>query len=255
MNDLQNTLPELLRRATDDLTPDTPDLVERGLRRGVTLRRRRRALTGAGTAAAVLVAGGAVIGGHLVGPAADAGPQVSGPPAPKAAATSASKAVPSRPAGGTPEQAERTLRQLLPRGVRVVSIESSRTRLVDINSIDVTAVIDDGKGRTTVDLQLNRSPDARPGNQGHLCADRPERCRVLPDGSALSWSQPDEWQLRKGPDIARLAAMGRSDGTGLSIGNSNGTDAGTTRSRPILTVAQLQQMVRSKAWRFPAPIR
>lgn len=80
MNNLQDTLPELMRRATDDLLPDSPDLVERGIRRGTVLRRRRRALTGVAAGTAVLVSGGALVAGQLIGDPADARPAVAGKP-------------------------------------------------------------------------------------------------------------------------------------------------------------------------------
>ena len=63
MNNLNDSLPDLMRRATEDLEPESTDLVERGMRRGVTLRRRRTALLSVSGATAVLATAGVVIGG------------------------------------------------------------------------------------------------------------------------------------------------------------------------------------------------
>lgn len=73
MNNLNDTLPELMRRATENLEPESTDLVERGMRRGTILRRRRTALLSFTGAGAVLATAGIVIGGtQLFGGSAEA---------------------------------------------------------------------------------------------------------------------------------------------------------------------------------------
>jgi hypothetical protein len=65
MDELHETMTDLMHRATTDLEPDSPDLFERGVRRGRTLRRRRTALRAvAGTSAVVATV--AVVGGAYI---------------------------------------------------------------------------------------------------------------------------------------------------------------------------------------------
>lgn len=259
MNKLQDTLPDLMRRATDDLVPDSPDLVERGIRRGVVLRRRRRALAGVAATTAVLVSGGAVVAGQLIGGPADPGPAVAGKPS----AALGTGPVGTRPTDRTAvevAQAVRTLETLLPDGVRVIGPKGSREPGGEM--VAVTAQLDDGKGRVDLDLTIGTDTHSPRGNQSWSCADRPERCTVLPDGSALSWSQPDSSQNRKngpGGELIHLAVIQHPNGTGLAITVTNGIRHGDprhstferTRSKPVLTVAQLKVIAKSRTWHFP----
>ena len=80
MTDLHDSLPDLMRRATVDLQPATPDLVARGIRRGKVLRRRRTALAGLSGAAAELATVGVILSGNQALRVQPATPAVSPPP-------------------------------------------------------------------------------------------------------------------------------------------------------------------------------
>src|SRR3954453_24039158 len=106
MNNLNDTLPDLMRRATENLEPESADLVERGMRRGVILRRRRTALLSVSGAGAVLATAGIVFGSsQLLGSHAGTEAPVAGGPSIK----SVSKA--EKPPAVTPKETLATLRK------------------------------------------------------------------------------------------------------------------------------------------------
>lgn len=246
MNNLNETVTDLMRRATADMEPESLDLFERGVRRGRTLRRRRtalRALVGTGAVVVSVAVGGAyVLGSEPGGEGPSAGMAV-GP------ASASSTATGTAPTAGTvtPEQALRTLKGLLPDSVRV-----SRPQLwqdASTGTINVSVLVNDGKGASEVSVQLGA--DNGPAD----CADKPaNRCRIRSDGSAITvgGSRPGK------PDLSGLVnrhvVVQHRNGSFISVVNTNTTSSTTprpTRSQPVLAVAQLTSMADSKLWKFP----
>src|SRR5882757_5649191 len=111
MTNLNDSLPDLMRRATETLEPETTDLVERGMRRGTVLRRRRTALLSLSGATAVLATAAVVVGGtQLFGSADHKQAPVAGTPT-----TTSSTTTPKKPATSADTLA--TLRKLVPAGL------------------------------------------------------------------------------------------------------------------------------------------
>jgi len=161
MTNLNDSLPDLMRRATEHLEPTAPDLVERGIRRGQVLSRRRTALAGVAGAVAVLatvgivVAGTQAVGGGPSGHAPFAGTPTATPSA-SATATSSSataatgaKAKPSVRPATTPQRTLETLRSLLPAGTRV----TKPTTFGD-DFIGASYLADDGDGASYVEVLI-----------------------------------------------------------------------------------------------------
>ena len=135
MTDLHDSLPDLMRRATVDLQPATPDLVARGIRRGKVLRRRRTALAGLSGAAAELATVGVILSGNQALRVQPATPAVSPPPTHKPVKPSSSGPV-------TPAATLATLTSLLPNGLAPTSSTTSGGYGLGTNEASV--LLDDG---------------------------------------------------------------------------------------------------------------
>ncbi|WP_182607144.1 hypothetical protein, partial [Streptomyces alkaliphilus] len=168
--EFERTLADMLRRTGDGFRPDTPKLMEGGLRRGRARVWRRRAavMTGAASLAAVTVAAISLPGADGPGPAAD---------------------VPR-----TAEDMVETLVAMLPEGV---GVEGSEGYGPDTDP-EPAALLDleDGPGLLQVTLSLGRTPEGMEGDTPLGCAEweGPEwegekvECeeRRFADGSVLS---------------------------------------------------------------------
>ena len=110
MNQLNDSLPTLMHRATEDLEPVSIDLLDRTVRQGLRLRRRRTTVLSVAGAGAVLATTGLVAGGIKV---LDSRPDgaVAAPAAPAVTATRSSSA--AEPRGVTPKQLLSTLERLV----------------------------------------------------------------------------------------------------------------------------------------------
>ncbi|MFG1626189.1 hypothetical protein [Kribbella sp. NPDC049227] len=231
-NYLNDTLPDLLRRATESLEPESADLVERGMRRGVALRRRRTALLSVSGASAVLATAGIVI----------AGTQVFGgstqPPAAGAKNTQTAKPV-------TQKESLETLIKLLPARLKVQKTETWS----DAGNNGADVVVDDGKGASKLSMMVS-SIDG-------ICAEQPNTCKVRPDGSRI-WTVVEEAASAGGSNaggVVRNAVLVTDKAGGsISLISYNAGDRGSDRSRakPALSVAELTAIADSKLWRFPA---
>jgi hypothetical protein len=248
MDTSDNQLPHLMRRATETLEPEYPDLVERGMRRGVVLRRRRRVLSvAAGAAAVAMTVGGIAVVQADVGPRAEQ-PPVAGfsAPIPTAATTKPTdevwaKPLPPRPA--TPAETLTTLRALVPG-----NLETSGGTTWGDDFIGAGLLVDDGNGKSWLELSgistVKYDPD---------CTDVPEtqHCKVQPDGSFLR-----TYQMRDGAIVYNAVVLEYPDRRSLSLTSTNtlSLDKDTTPSRPEppLSLDQLVEMAYSKSWVFPA---
>jgi hypothetical protein len=240
MTNLNDTLPDLMRRATENLEPESTDLVERGMRRGVVLRRRRRAvLSLTGTAAVLATAGIIVTGTQVLGGADSPVAGLSTGPAVKQPAT---------PAG-----ALATLRGLAPAGLTQSKPATWGGDGSGMNGASI--ILDDGKGASLLAVSLSASSQP----QRKCLSVQPSNCTVRPDGSVFA-SETDSPTYREannpGGVLTTWVELARPDGTKISLSSVNGPqekDAEHTRAKPLFTAAELTKLAESTAWSFPAP--
>jgi hypothetical protein len=246
MNNLNDTLPDLMRRATDGLEPVSADLVERGMRRGVTLRRRRTALRSVSGAGAVLATAGIVFGGsQLLG--SHAGAPVAGTPN----TVKVTKNDAAKPPTVTSKDTLATLKKLLPTGLKT---SQPRGWGGDFNGFSAASVVvNDGKGAGMVSALVETSA------QKKTCADAGSaQCTVRPDGSVVvSMTETPEYSTNRNPGgvTSNVVEIYHPNGTKIGLTSYNAPQekgAAHTRPKPALSVAKLISMGDSKLWKFPA---
>lgn len=241
-NNLTNELPDLMRRATENLEPESTDLVERGMRRGVTLRRRRTALLSLSGAGAVLATAGIVMGGNQVfSNAADEAP-TAGTPTQTAPSTIAKPV--------TPQDTLATLNKLVPTKLKVSRPETWGGDGSGFNGASV--LVDDGLGASQLSVLVQMVP-----KQNDCAGTQPRSCTVQADGTVLV-SDTDKPLYREGANPGgireTIVEVFRPNGTLISIRSLNGpAEKGVehTRVKPALTVAELTTIAHSKLWAFP----
>jgi hypothetical protein len=240
-DNLNETVTDLMHRATADLEPESLDLYERGVRRGMTLRRRRtavRAIAGAGAVVASIAAvGGAYV---LASEPGGEAPAAGLPAAPASTSGSAAGTVPA------PERALQTLKRLLPDSVRVSRPELSEDTEGTIN---VAVLANDGKGPSQVSVQFGA--DNGPVN----CADKPaDRCRIRPDGSVIVVGGSRPGKVDPTGLVNRHVVVRYPNGSFIAVVSTNTTSPTAlrpTRPEPVLSLAQLTTIADSKLWKFP----
>lgn len=243
MNDLNNSLPDLMRRATDNLEPESTDLVERGLRRGTTLRRRRTALVSFAGAGAVLATAGIIVGGSQLfadnSPAPATG--ITATPLPTAKTSAPAKPV-------TADQTLATLKKLMPSTVQI-----SQPKAKDDNgSHTVSIVLNDGKGASLIEAGLST------GVPVTFCPGQGVNCRVAADGTVfVSRDNKPVFEfepINPGGIRVSMAEIDRPDGTIITLYNYSAPkaeDVEHTRAAPVFSAAQLTQLALSDQWVFP----
>ncbi|WP_020390230.1 hypothetical protein [Kribbella catacumbae] len=243
MKNLDDTLPELMRRATENLEPESTDLVERGMRRGVTLRRRRTALISFSGATAVLATAGIIVSGsQLFGK--DAQPPTAGTTT--APATPKANGVAAKPV--TQKETLATLLKLLPPHLKVTKTETHG----DTFGNGVSLLVSDGKGLSKLSLSVNA-----PGIEGSCYEPQPGTCLPRPDGSRITVSKEEptyEPDNNPGGVLRNSVAVHRRGGEAISLMSFNATEekqTEKTRPKPALSVAELTKIVDSTLWRFP----
>ncbi|MEV8373413.1 hypothetical protein AB0P21_11790 [Kribbella sp. NPDC056861] len=246
MKNLNDTLPELMRRATENLEPESSDLVERGMARGATLRRRRTALVSFSGAAAVLATAGIIVSGSQLF-AKDAEPPAASTPT-KQSATNTGR-VAAKPA--TLKETQATLTKLLPPRLKVAKVnvwDDGGGHQADLS-------LNDGKGLSLISLAIRPAIGQSPG-----CSDqKPGTCVTRPDGSRLTVVK-DEFEKRTPGVVYNHIYLVRTGGESISLSSYNGntvTREGAvtvekTRAAPALTAAELTAIADSDLWRFPA---
>jgi hypothetical protein len=244
MNNLNDSLPDLMRRATENLEPASTDLVERGMQRGAVLRRRRTALLSFSAAGAILATAGIVVGGTQVfgSPENKQAPVASAPT--KAATTPATKAIP--PANGKDTLA--TLRKLIPAGLQVSKPTSMDGGPGGQNSASV--VVNDGKGASWLMVTTGYSYDPRD------CSNSlPHTCTMQADGSALVALFRDEI-VRNGKikeASSNAVTLTHPDGTQVNLTSMSAAGEGSpaTRKQPLFSLPELAKLAASKNWGYP----
>lgn len=240
---MNTQLTDLMHRATENLEPVTPDLLERTVAQGLRLRRRRTALLTASGAGAVLATAGLIAGGiHLAGSPTNAA--VAGSPVPSAKPTPTAK-----PPAVNPKETLATLKTLVTAPGRTLS---SPETWGGGDYAGAAYVVDDGHGAARVDVMLSG------GNEQNPCVPVRQGCTTLADGSVLySYKEspvyPDDRQAQNSV-ISNYVMLYRRDGRVISLTSYNGPaekDKQHTRPKPILSVQDLTTLVKSKAWKLP----
>lgn len=242
MTRLNDSLPDLMHRATENLEPNATDLVERGIRRGQVLRRRRTALAGASGAVAVLATVGIVVAGTQAvgGRPSEQPPLAAAPSATSSGTTPRTNA--TTPKTVTKKEILTTLESLLPPGARV----SKPTTFGD-DFMGASVLADDGKGASYVEvlIKTEKTPIICPPEHPEFCTTRADGTLVI--ASAAVRRHPSEPQ-------SNYVTIGRPDGRTISLGSANATaykKVEPTRAKPLLSMAQLIAMADSPTWTYP----
>jgi hypothetical protein len=244
MTNLHESLPDLMRRATEDLQPATPELVARGISRGKVLRRRRTALASLSGAAAVLATICIIVGSTQL-LQHGAAPTVAPAGSPSA---HTSRPVKKQPV--TPTETLATLTQLLPRGLSLTEPTSSGGNGSNMN--DATIRLDDGKGASLLTLSVSTGDpitDCNPFPPGSCAVQSNRSVYVVYDNKPLYTDEPNPGGLRQ-----TAVELFHPDGTQISLTSYNapkGQGVEHSRPRPLLSVAQLTQIAHSKQWAYP----
>lgn len=241
MKNLDDTLPELMRRATENLEPESTDLVERGMRRGATLRRRRTALISFSGATAVLATAGIIVSGsQLFGK--DAQPPAAGTTTTQKANDTTAKPV-------TQKETLETLTKLLPAHVKVIKTDTWG----DGWGNGVAVIVDDGKGQSKISAAVSA-----PGTDGTCHEPEPGTCLPRPDGSRITVAKDEPaFEKRNNPGgvLLNKVTVNRRGGEAINVMSINAVEekgVEKTRAKPVLSVAELTTIADSQLWRFPS---
>ena len=246
MNNLNDTLPGLMHRATENLEPVSTDLLERTVHQGLRLRKRRTTLLTLTGAGAVLATAGLVVGAtQVLGRPSDAAVAGTTPTPSAKAQTPTAKPV-------TPQETLATLRSLIQRpGLTLTAPEARGGGKEGFNA--VAYVVNDGLGASRVEAIVEG------GSQAPTCADLdPGSCTVRADGSVLvTLTESPEYPPGRNIDgvVSNHVDLYYPDGRHLGITSYNApAEKGVahTRTKPLFTTTQLTTIVESKAWKFPA---
>ncbi|MEU4602537.1 hypothetical protein AB0F43_06125 [Kribbella sp. NPDC023972] len=242
MTNVNDTLPELMHRATENLEPVSTDLLERTVQQGLRLRRRRMTLLTATGAGAVLATAGLVVGAtQLVGSPSDTA---------VAGTTPTPSAKPNTPTAQavTAKDALATLKTL----VRAPGLTLSKPQTWgDKSAFGAAYVVDDGNGASRVEVLLTG------GGEENRCAAANAGCTTLPDGSTLfSLTDQPEYSGNRNVHgvLSNHVERYLPDGRFISVTSYNApAEKGSqhTRTKPLYTVAQLTTLAQSKSWPLP----
>lgn len=267
MNDTDELVPELMRRATDRLEqPDAAALVERGLRRGTQLRRRRTIGISIAAASAVVLAATSAVALRTMLPNEDL--QVAGPSTPSAAAEPSPKPTPkatekatekpsNEPTGGpfratglgaipTEKEALEALQALVPAGYKITDPRTWG----DESFTSVRITVNDGNGATELSAHLaHNSVELR------CPVELPGDCQRFPDGSVVQTrADTPEYSVGHPNDrgvISNNADLRNVDGLQVSLTNYNATaekGKSPTRARPTFDIEELTAMAKDPRW-------
>ncbi|MEV5966626.1 hypothetical protein AB0L70_32960 [Kribbella sp. NPDC051952] len=247
MNDINDTLPGLMRRATENLEPASTDLVERGIRRGAAQRRHRTILqAAAGVTAVVATAAVVVTGTQVFGGQAQKSPAAGPPTAAATTATSTARSPAAKPV--TKAETLQTLVRLLPARLKVKS--SQTWGEAGFNGASV--VVDDGQGAALISVALSA-----PGMDGTCYNPSPGSCVARPEGSKLTVEENSptyDKDNNPGGVLRNWVNVIRKGGGGISLLSFNAVQEKQTehtRKLPVLTVAEQTVIADSDQWRFP----
>ncbi|TDX03521.1 hypothetical protein [Kribbella sp. VKM Ac-2566] len=248
---MNTQLTDLMHRATENLEPVTPDLLERSVAQGLRLRRRRTAIATASGAGAVLATAGLIAGGiQLAGSPTNAAVAGSPVPTAKPSAKPSAKVTPTaKPAGVNLKQTLATLKGLVAAPGRTFSNPETWG---EGDFAGAAYVVNDGHGAARVDVLLSGGGEQNP------CVPKRAGCSTLPDGSVLYVSKEspvysDSRQAEYGV-VSNYVVLFRRDGRNINLTSYNGpAEKGKqhTRPKPLLSVEDLSALAKSKAWKLP----
>lgn len=261
---MNTQLTDLMQRATENLEPVTPDLLERSVAQGLRLRRRRTTLLAASGTGAVLATAGLIAGGiQLLDSPADT-PTAGTPIAigkPSTVPSVKPSAIPSAGPSTEPmpstthvgvngKQTLATLKSLLEAPGRTFSNPETWG---DGGISGAAYVVNDGHGAARVDVMLSGGGEQNP------CMPVRQGCSTLPDGSILFASKvspeyTDGRQAEFGV-VSNYVVLFRRDGRNINLTSYNGPEQKGnqqhTRPTPLLSVEDLTTLAKSKAWQLP----
>ncbi|NIK61275.1 hypothetical protein [Kribbella shirazensis] len=261
---MNTQLTDLMQRATENLEPVTPDLLERSVAQGLRLRRRRTTLLAASGTGAVLATAGLIAGGiQLLDSPTDTA--VAGTPIaigkPSTVPSVEPSAIPSSGpstepmpsttthAGVNAKETLATLKALLQAPGRTFS---SPETWGDGSISGAAYVVNDGHGAVRVDVLLSGGGEQNP------CMPARQGCSTLPDGSVLFTSKEspeytDGRQAEFGV-VSNYVVLFRRDGRNINLTSYNApAQKGKqhTRPTPLLSVKDLTTLAKSKVWQLP----
>jgi hypothetical protein len=236
---MNTQLADLMHRATENLEPVSTDLVERTVQQGVRLRRRRTTILSVTGASAVLATAGIVVAGtQLLGNPSDAA---------VAGTTKPSSSV-AKPAAVTQKETLATLKSL----IEAPGVTLTKPQTWGDGSFNAAAyLVNDGKGASRIEVLVSG------GGEEDRCAAPGSGCTTNTDGSTLfTLTEQPEYAGNRNVHgvVSNYVALRLKDGRLISLTSYNApAEKGTqhTRTKPFFTVAQLTEMVESKAWQFP----
>jgi hypothetical protein len=246
---MNTQLTGLMHRATENLEPVTPDLLERSVAQGLRLRRRRTAIATASGAGAVLATAGLIAGGiHLAGSPTNA--PVAGSPVPLAKPSTTANATPTvKPVVVDPKQTLATLKALVAAPGRTFANPETWG---GGDYAGAAYVVNDGHGAARVDVMLSGGGEANP------CVPKRTGCSTLPDGSVLyvSKESPEYTDGRQAENgvVSNYVVLFRHDGRNINLTSYNApAQKGKqhTRPKPVLSVEDLSALAKSKSWKLP----
>jgi hypothetical protein len=266
MNDSDELLPTMMRRATERLDqPDAAALVERGLRRGRQLRRRRTVgISLAAASAVVLAATGAYAVGKFlpsqdvqVATSPSATPTPKQDPKPSSSPTDWSKpTVPPEPDPEThnPNEEEilAILRSVVPKDFKV---SQPKTWGDDVYA-GARVTVNDGDGATELSVFVTRASEP-----GLRCpVEPPSECQRFPDGSVVETLKDAREYVEGHPSdlgvIHNSATYERTDRLQVNLVSYNArAEKGQepTRKRPPFSVEQLTDLAKDPRWQLTPP--
>ncbi|HEY3558912.1 MAG TPA: hypothetical protein VG502_00030 [Flexivirga sp.] len=254
---MNTKLTDLMARATENLEPVTPDLLERSVAQGHRQRRRRTTLLAATGTGAVLATAGLIAGGiHVLGSPADTA--AAGTPIAIAKPSTKPSTTPSKPSSKpTPAGTSKalnahtlaTLKSLVSAPGRTLS---SPTTWGESDFTGASYVVDDGHGASFLGVMLSGGGEQNP------CVPARSGCKTLPDGSYL-YSSKEEPEYTDGRQaqygvVGNYVTLFRRDGRNINLFSYNApAEKGKqhTRATPLFSVKDLTALAKSKAWKLP----
>ncbi|MFH8369130.1 hypothetical protein [Streptomyces sp. NPDC018031] len=242
---IEEELGDALRRTSDSFRADGRQLVDRGLARGRTLRRRRTAAIGGALAMTLVGVGGFVLSGAL----SPGGDQVAGP-----AARSSTADGTKRPAAAPLSEQEMVdlLAARLPKGT--ISGREGRGTEADKGGLGAPyakVVLDDGKGAAAVALSVSREDEALSCPDAAHVPDLRCTLKRLDDGSVFMLTQGYEYPDRRADTKLWQATLATPAGYQVLVSEWNAPaekGADVTRTDPPLSADQLRTLARDEVW-------
>lgn len=270
MNDTDELVPELMRRATERLDqPDAADLVDRGLRRGKQLQRRRTIGISIAAAAAVVLAASGAFAARTFLPSNDL--QVADAPKPPAAQAPVPTSEPSpkptdklsnlptglpTPLGArvrleiSEKEAIEILRSLVPEEYK---IDQPKT-WGDEGFTGARITVNDGMGGSELAMTI------APASLVPDCPTTSTACTVLPDGTVVESNETvREYSIGHPSDLGvvyNTVHVVHPNGYDVSFTSYNAVaekGSPTTRKSPPFSVDDLVAMAKSERLRTNTP--